>query len=202
MQQLIKQEIAIQLSPTAYGCQTPSNADFPGSEVHWPDRSADRHEDVAFFSNLRSLSRPSCRTFNELLSEVLFALVEGHSLAVSVVELPFGRLARNDLTQIADLFSSPAVLQSRALIFLSVSALSESSAAISSMISSGLRCVISSPPLGFFTERSKVVWPMLLASTLQLLGESANAFCSFTNSARSSSLSGFVLPRLRPGSSW
>jgi hypothetical protein len=26
--------------------------------------------------------------------------------------------------------------------------------------------------------------------------------CSFTNSARSSSLSGFVLPRLRPGSSW
>jgi hypothetical protein len=46
----------------------------------------------------------------------------------------------------------------------------------------------SSPPLGFFTERSKVSLSMVSASTLQLLGESANLFCSFTNSARSSSL--------------
>ena len=41
-------------------------------------------------------------------------------------------------------------------MFPSTSALSASSAAISSMISSGLRCAISSPPFGFFTERSKV----------------------------------------------
>ena len=40
-----------------------------------------------------------------------------------------------------------------------------------------------------------------LASTLQLLGESAWVFCSFTNSTRSSSLSGLVLPKVRPGSS-
>jgi len=74
--------------------------------------------------------------------------------------------------------------------------------AISSMISAGVRCEISSPPLGFFTLRSKVVGSIVLASTLQLLGESAKVFCNSTNSARSSSLSGFVLPMLRPGSSW
>src|SRR5437899_667331 len=37
------------------------------------------------------------------------------------------------------------------------SALSASSAAISSMIASGLRCVTSSPPLGFFTDKSNIV---------------------------------------------
>ena len=38
----------------------------------------------------------------------------------------------------------------------STSALSASSAAISSMIFCGLRCAISSPPLGFFTETHKL----------------------------------------------
>ena len=64
-----------------------------------------------------------------------------------------------------------------ALMFASTSALSASKAAISFIMASGLRCVISSPPFGFLTERSNVVWSMVLASTLQLLGESANFFC-------------------------
>ena len=43
----------------------------------------------------------------------------------------------------------------------SPSVLSACSSVISSMISCGLRWVISSPPLGFFTERSKVAGAML-----------------------------------------
>src|ERR1019366_8700105 len=55
----------------------------------------------------------------------------------------------------------------------STAELSASSAAISSMMSCGLRCTTTSPPLGFFTERSKVAWSMDFASTLQDFGESA-----------------------------
>ena len=40
---------------------------------------------------------------------------------------------------------------------------------------------------------------MLLASTLQLLGELAKVFCSSTNSARSSSLSGIRLAEVAAG---
>ena len=43
---------------------------------------------------------------------------------------------------------------------------------------------------------------MLAASTRQLLSESAKVFCSSMNSSKSASLSGLVLPILRPGSSW
>ncbi len=75
----------------------------------------------------------------------------------------------------------------------STSALSASSAAISSRISSGLRWATASPPLGFFTERSNVAGSMLFASTVQDLGESAKVFCHLTNSARSSSLSGHLV---------
>src|ERR1017187_8157966 len=94
-----------------------------------------------------------------------------------------------------DLHNSPRIVRSTA-------ALSASSAAISSIIACGLRCVTSSPPFGFFTDRSKVAASMLLASTVQDFGESARVFCNCTKSARSSSFSGLVLPRLRPGSSW
>ena len=59
----------------------------------------------------------------------------------------------------------------------STSALSASSAAISSMMACGLRCAISSPPLGFFTERSTVFGSMVDVATLQLFGESALVFC-------------------------
>ena len=59
-----------------------------------------------------------------------------------------------DFTKLLDL---PACLHSNALMLLSTSALSASSPAISSMISCGLRCGITSSLLGFFTERSKVV---------------------------------------------
>src|ERR1019366_1043596 len=90
------------------------------------------------------------------------------------------------------LHNSPRIVSSTA-------ALSASSAAISSMMSCGLRCTTASPPLGFFTERSKVAWSMDFASTLQDFGESANVACNSTNSARSASFSGLVLPRLRPG---
>ena len=41
---------------------------------------------------------------------------------------------------------------------------------------------------------------MSFTSTLHDFAELANVRCSSTNSARSASLSGFVLPRLRPGS--
>src|ERR1019366_3279673 len=60
----------------------------------------------------------------------------------------------------------------------SLAALSASSAAISSMISSGLRWTTASPPLGFFTERSKVAGSMVFASTVQDFGESANVACN------------------------
>ena len=82
------------------------------------------------------------------------------------------------LCNLAEPLYFPSVLHSSPRMVCSTSALSASSAAISSMISSGLRCVTSSPPLGFFTERSNVVLSMLLASTLHDLGESANVFCS------------------------
>ena len=49
-------------------------------------------------------------------------------------------------------------------MFASTSALSASSAAISSMMACGVRWAIASPPLGFFTERSKVFWSTDLAS--------------------------------------
>src|SRR5450432_1364419 len=79
--------------------------------------------------------------------------------------------------------SSPRMVSSTA-------ALSASNTAISSMMSSALRCATASPPFGFFTERSKVAGSMALASTLQDLGESAEVVCNVTNSARSASLSG------------
>src|SRR2546425_9854685 len=110
---------------------------------------------------------------------------------------PFGYQIR----QFAEALLSPSVLHSSALMFPSTSAPSASSATISSMMDSGLRCMTASPRLGFFTDRSKVTGSTLLTSTLQLFDESVKVPCSFTNSARSSSLSGFVLPRLRPGSS-
>src|SRR5712692_9923659 len=122
-------------------------------------------------------------------------------LQITLVLGPVKHLAERVFGDLAELLCLPAGLHSSALIFPSTSALSASSAAISSIISSGLRCTTASSPFGFFTERSKVAGSMPLASTLHDFGESANTFCSLTNSARSSSFSGLVLPRLRPGSS-
>lgn len=79
---------------------------------------------------------------------------------------------------------------------------SASKAAISPMISDGLRCTTVSPPLGFFTERSYVAVSISFTSTLQLLGVPPRVFCRAMNSARSASLSGLVFPKFRPGSSW
>src|ERR1017187_3240962 len=107
----------------------------------------------------------------------------GHHLADAVEKRNIG------------LHNSPRIVSSTA-------ALSASRAAISSMMSCGLRWTTASPPLGFFTERSKVAGSMVFASTVQDFGESANVFCNSTNSARSESFRGLVLPRLRPGSSW
>src|ERR1700730_15456772 len=105
----------------------------------------------------------------------------------------------HDFAHLAQRLRLPALLHSSALILASTSALSASSAAISSKILSGLRCVTSSPPFGFLTERSKVPLSILVASTLHDLSESARLCCRFRNSARSASLSGLVFPRLRPG---
>lgn len=80
--------------------------------------------------------------------------------------------------------------------------LSASRAAVSSRISCGVRCATGSAPLGFLTDRSKVDGSMEAASTVHDFGESARVFYSLTKSARSSSLSGLVLPTLRPASSW
>src|ERR1700731_1564655 len=124
----------------------------------------------------------------------IFALSEQLRLAVSS--------AIDQLANFAELVPSPLSVHRSALILSSTFVLSASSAAISAIMACGLRCAISSPPFGFFTERSNVLRSIVLASTLQDLGESAKLFCSFTNSTRSSSLSGLVLPRLRPRSSW
>src|SRR5689334_18880429 len=70
-----------------------------------------------------------------------------------------------ELAQLTQRLRFPPVLHSsRVLILPNASALSASSAAISSIISCGLRCFISSPPFGFFTDRSKVFLLMVLAS--------------------------------------
>jgi len=76
------------------------------------------------------------------------------------------------------------LIPNSAFIFPSTSARSLSSSAISFMMSAGLRWVISSPPSGFFTERSKVALSMSATFTFQLLGESAKVFWSLMNSAR------------------
>lgn len=55
--------------------------------------------------------------------------------------------------------------------------------------------------LGFFTDKSRVSASRLALAMRQLFGPSTNPFCRVTNSARSSSFSGLVLPMLRPGSS-
>src|ERR1022692_3512455 len=63
--------------------------------------------------------------------------------------------------QLADTVEKRGVdLHNSPLIVSSTDALSASSAAISSMISSGLRCTTASPPFGFFTERSKSWRPL------------------------------------------
>jgi len=67
----------------------------------------------------------------------------------------------------------------RLLIFSSTTALSASNAAISSMMSCGLRWVTASPPLGFFTDRSKLVLSMSAMSTLHDLSESAKSLLQF-----------------------
>ena len=63
------------------------------------------------------------------------------------------------LVNVANVLQSPAnptFAHTNALIFASTCALSASSAAISSRISLGLRCAATSPPFGFFTDRSNV----------------------------------------------
>jgi len=105
----------------------------------------------------------------------------------------------NKPTNVPELFGLPLARHSSDPMFSSNFALSASSAAISRMISHGLRWGISSPPFGFFTDRSNFASSMALASTLQLFDEAAKVFCNFKKSARSSSFSGFVLPKLRPG---
>ena len=55
---------------------------------------------------------------------------------------------------------------------------------------------------GLLGVRSTVSGSKPLDSTVQLLGELHFFACSCTNSAKSSSLRGLVLPRFRPGSSW
>ena len=81
----------------------------------------------------------------------------------------------------------------------STSALSASSAAISSMISCGLRCAISSLPSGLLTERSKVVWSIVCGAPRSRISAMRRKSAAVsTNSPRSVSLRGFVLPRLRP----
>src|SRR6185437_11859278 len=95
-------------------------------------------------------------------------------LKSNVRELMMKTLRFVDSTDVAQPLDPPALSHSSVLMLPSTSALSASSAAISSMISSRLRYAISSPPLGFFTERSKILWSMLLASTLHDLGELAS----------------------------
>src|SRR5215831_16620468 len=112
------------------------------------------------------------------------------------------RCVRHFLEALLEWFLGPTYSHSKPRIDCRILADSASSAAISSTISLGLRCLTSPLTLGFLTERSKVSWLMDLASMDQDLGESAKVFWSWTNSFRSSSLRGLVLPRLRPGSSW
>src|SRR5688500_12374398 len=75
--------------------------------------------------------------------------------------------AANLARQVLKVFPYPPVIHSIPRIVASTCALSASSVSISSRICAGLRCLTSSPPLGFFTDRSNVVGSMSLASTAQ-----------------------------------
>ena len=94
-----------------------------------------------------------------------FAANKPRNISAIVIFLPRTQRcpARACLGDFAQRFPCPPLLHSSALMLPSTSALSAFSAAISSMISCGLRCVISSPPLGFFTDKSKVFGSMASA---------------------------------------
>jgi type I restriction enzyme M protein len=125
-----------------------------------------------------------------------------HRVARAAVAALYYSRAILDIAEIVQSVRSPIVTHSNPRIVSNTSALAASSAAISSRISAGVRCFSASPPLGFFTDRSHVSSSRSSTSTVQDLDPSSFFFWSLTNSARSSSLRGLVLPRLRPGSSW
>ena len=96
------------------------------------------------------------------------------------------RLSILKLEYRADRRLRPFRIHSSPRRWCSTFALSASSAAISSRISFGDRCVTVSTAFGFFGDRSNVSWSIADASTVHDFGESARFFCSATNSARSS----------------
>ena len=185
-------------------------------EMFWDDgdsleRGANGREDDVIRSD--ELSRSAWRVLSfETLSFLNLKGSVGNAGHVDVVELSVRGKERINRLGLFKNFTQrlrfPPLPHSTPLLLPSTSALSASSAAISFMMSCGLRCAISSPPLGFFTERSTSAGLSDRTSTFQLFGvtgpSSAEALeaCNAMNSARSASLSGLVLPMLRPGSSW
>ena len=99
------------------------------------------------------------------------------------------------LGEMIEPLSSPVARHTNSLILPKTSALSASRAAISSMISCGVRCSNRLAAVRIFHRQVKGgTAQSSTISTLHDFGESANVICISTNSARSVSLRGLVFP--------
>src|ERR1035437_104402 len=150
---------------------------------------------------LVAFSQFSIADFSQIKTCVRNTFNTGNLIALAALILFTVDAIPKDVQHITQCTDLPSCFHSNSLILTSTSALSASSKAISSIISSGLRWHISSPTFGFLLDSSNVALLIPVTSTDHDLGESAKVFCNFTNSVRSSSLSELVLPMLRPGSS-